>query len=71
MGFKVQAGNPHYPNKYTISRRISSSSSLVSTPLHEERKLLSDEWVAVNGIRPDTLIKQLGLNSVDLDEDGY
>jgi hypothetical protein len=42
------------------------SSSLVSTPLHEERKLLSDEWVTVNGIRLDTLIKQLGVNSVDL-----
>jgi FkbM family methyltransferase len=63
---KFRLGNPHYPSKYTISRRISMSSSLVSTPLHEERELLSDEWVTVNGIRLDTLIKQLGLNSVDL-----
>jgi len=39
---------------------------LVSTPLHEERKLLSDEWITVDGIRLDTLIKQFALNSVDL-----
>ena len=39
---------------------------MVSTPLHEERKLLSDEWITVDGIRLDTLIKQFALNSVDL-----
>jgi len=63
---KFRLGRPDSPNKHTVSKRISESGSLVSTPLHEERKLLSDEWVTVDGVRLDTLIQQLDLSSVDL-----
>jgi len=63
---KFRLGRPHYSTKHKISSRISDAGSLVSTPLHEERKLLLDEYITVDGIRLDTLIRQFGLNSVDL-----
>jgi len=62
---KFRLGAPK-STKHKISGRISDSGSLVSTPLHEERRLLSNECIIVDGIRLDTLIRQFGLNSVDL-----
>ena len=63
---KLRKGAPRHIRRYPFSKKVSDSSTLVPQPFHEERGLLSNEFIDVRSIRLDTLIRQLNLTQVDL-----